>query len=376
MAESLHEPGRHRWGRRSPCRPDGSSSPPPLRFSRADEALASSYVAWATGLVRNPPAESEPAYLATFADAGSAWARRCGADWADSGSARAIPKAAIAFAEDVFAQRAEAAQALQGVVGTMAACEAFARKWHALCGRPHALRVQLRNHKLTRVEPVPQPPGAARVATADDIGWVSAAQHEFIAEIQLPEDPERLRKLVPRRIGNGAILDLGRRRRGRVCRLDRCASRRRARCAGVYATPHLRGRGYAHGTRRGVVAGVAGRRPPAALPDHRPRESRIEFDLRQDRLTSRSRIFSTSISSTRRNERRQAVPSARDRRRLWGAAQRYVAYAAKRGGPVALRRDSTAPADPSPATWAPTMSCRLRPRITHCACCGWRSGTA
>ena len=31
-----------------------------------DEALASSYVAWATGLVRSPPPESENVYLATY----------------------------------------------------------------------------------------------------------------------------------------------------------------------------------------------------------------------------------------------------------------------------------------------------------------------
>jgi predicted GNAT family acetyltransferase len=153
-------------------------------------------------------------------------------------------EAAIAFAEDVFAQRRETAQALQGVVGTMTACDAFARKWHALSGRPHALRVQLRNHKLTRVEVVPQPPGAARVATADDIGWVSTAQHEFITEIHLPEDPERLRALVPRRIGNGQfwIWDDA----GAVAFAGWTdAPPDAARVAPVYTPPQLRGRGYA-----------------------------------------------------------------------------------------------------------------------------------
>ncbi len=208
-----------------------------------DEALASSYIAWATGLVRNPPAESEPAYLATYADGGSVGAavwRGLGGLWVGASDC----EAAIAFAEDVFARHAEAVRALQGVVGTMTACEAFARKWRALSGRPHALRVQLRNHKLTRVEPVPQPPGAARVATVDDIGWVSAAQHEFITEIQLPEDPERLRALVPRRIGNGQFWiwdDAG----AAAFAGWTDAPPDAARIAPVYTPPHLRGRGYA-----------------------------------------------------------------------------------------------------------------------------------
>jgi RimJ/RimL family protein N-acetyltransferase len=208
-----------------------------------DEALASSYIAWATGLIRNPPAESEPAYLATFADGGRVGAavwRGLGGLWVGASDS----EAAVAFAEDVFAQRVEAVQALHGVVGTMAACEAFAAKWQALSGRPHALRVQLRNHKLTRVEPVPRPPGTARVATEDDIGWVSAAQHEFITEIQLPEDPERLRALVPRRIGNGQfwIWDNA----GAVAFAGWTdAPPDAARIAPVYTPPPLRGRGYA-----------------------------------------------------------------------------------------------------------------------------------
>jgi len=208
-----------------------------------DEALASSYVAWVNGLLRNPPSESEHAYLATFADAdcaGAAVWRGLGGLWIGASD----PAAAVAFAEDVFAEHREAVSALQGVVGTLPACEAFARAWRDLSGRGHALRVHLRNHKLTRVEAVPRPSGEARVATADDIAWVSDAQNDFIMEIELPEDPERLRALVPQRIERrqfwiwdhaGAVAFAG----------WTDAPPDAARIAPVYTPPHARGRGYA-----------------------------------------------------------------------------------------------------------------------------------
>ncbi len=208
-----------------------------------DEALASSYIAWATGLVRNPPAESENTYLATVGDEGTAGAavwRGLGGLWIGASD----PAAAVAFARDVFAQRPENIAALQGVVGTAPACEAFAGEWRALTGRPHALRVSLRNHKLEQVEAVPRPPGAARRATVDDAEWIGAAQHAFIKEIELPEDPERMRALVPKRIERGQfwIWDDA----GAVAFAGWTdAPPDAARVAPVYTPPQARGRGYA-----------------------------------------------------------------------------------------------------------------------------------
>ena len=211
-------------------------------FAR-DEALASSYVAFATGLLRNPPAESESIYLATFADGaatGAAVMRGLGGLWIGASDA----DAAVAFAEDVFAQRGETVSALQGVVGIRSACEAFARRWLALTGRAHAVRVCLRNHMLTRVDDVPRPPGAARIATADDIDWVGAAQHDFIMEVRLPDDAARLRALIPRRIEQeqiwiwedaGAVAFAG----------WTDAPPDAARIAPVYTPLQARGRGYA-----------------------------------------------------------------------------------------------------------------------------------
>ena len=152
--------------------------------------------------------------------------------------------AAGALADDFYRLREEALAPLQGVVGIRSACEAFAHRWHVLTGRRNALRVNLRNHKLTRVEPVPQPSGFARVATPNDIAWIADAQHDFITEIELPEDPARLRALVPQRIerhqfwiwdDTGAVAFAG----------WTDAPPDAARIAPVYTPPRSRGRGYA-----------------------------------------------------------------------------------------------------------------------------------
>jgi len=208
-----------------------------------DEALASSYVAFANGLLRNPPAETESVYLATFAaggGAGAAMMRGTGGLWVGASDTAA----SLAFADDVQAFRGGPAATLQGVVGIQSACDAFARRWRELTGQAHRLRVQLRNHKLTRVETVPRPPGAARCATADDIDWVGAAQHDFIMEIQLPDDAARLRSLIPRRIEQGQIWIWD--DAGAVAFAGWTdAPPDAARIAPVYTPPQVRGRGYA-----------------------------------------------------------------------------------------------------------------------------------
>lgn len=208
-----------------------------------DEALASSYAAWINGLIRNPPVGAEQVYSATYNAgdvAGAAVRRGSGGLWIGASD----PAAAVAFADDIFALHGMGEPFLQGVVGVRAACEAFALRWHALTGRSHALRVELRNHKLTRVEPVSQPSGAARVATAEDIAWVGDAQRDFLIEVALPEDPARLLALVPKRIERGQfwIWDDA----GPVAFAGWTdAPPDAGRIAPVYTPPPARGRGYA-----------------------------------------------------------------------------------------------------------------------------------
>ena len=208
-----------------------------------DEALASSYIAFASGLLRNPPTETEAVYLATFAEdeaVGAAMVRGWGGFWVGASDA----EAAVAFADDVHVQRGETASRLQGVVGTRSACDAFAHRWRELTGRTHVMRVQLRNHKLTRAEAVPRPSGGARIATTDDIDWVGAAQHDFITEVQLPDGAARLRALIPKRIEQGQIWIWD--DAGPVAFAGWSdAPPDAARIAPVYTPPLARGRGYA-----------------------------------------------------------------------------------------------------------------------------------
>ena len=208
-----------------------------------DEALASSYVAFAHGLLRNPPTETESVYLATYAGGGATGAavmRGTGSLWVGASDS----DAARAFADDVHEFRGGPAAALQGVVGIQSACDAFARRWRELTGHAQQLRVRLRNHKLTRVERVPRPPGAARRATPDDIDWVGAAQYDFIVEVRLPDDAARLRALIPRRIEQGQIWIWD--DAGPVAFAGWTdAPPDAARIAPVYTPPQARGRGYA-----------------------------------------------------------------------------------------------------------------------------------
>lgn len=208
-----------------------------------DEAMASSYVAWAHGLTRNPPTDGEYVYFATYGRAGAYGAavrRGIGSLWVGTSDTAA----AAAFAEDLFSPRDETPPALQGVAGAMSACDAFAHAWEALTGRGRALRFHMRNHKLTRVEAVAPPAGAARVANADDVAWLTDAQLDFMREIRLPDDPARMRAMVPARVARGQfwIWDDG----GPTALAGWTdAPPNAARIAPVYTLPTLRGRGNA-----------------------------------------------------------------------------------------------------------------------------------
>jgi predicted GNAT family acetyltransferase len=205
-----------------------------------DEALASSYVAFANGLLRNPPTASESVYLATYAAAGSqgaAMMRGLGGLWVGASDVAA----AAAFADDVFLQHAAAQSVPRGVVGLRPACDAFADRWRTLTGRTHVMRVQLRNHKLTRVDAVPRL-GVARLATPPTSmggrcgtisSWSPSAGR-----------CRALRALIPRRIEQGQIWIWD--DDGAVAFAGWTdAPPDAARIAPVYTPPRARGRGYA-----------------------------------------------------------------------------------------------------------------------------------
>ncbi len=148
--------------------------------------------------------------------------------------------AAVAFADDL----ARDGPGLQGVVGALPAAEAFAQRWHELTGRTHRLRVRLRQHTLVAVNEVPVAPGAPRTATEADTEWLIEGQCAFMAEVGVPDPPERARALLPKRVlrGEYRIWDDD----GRMAFAGYSdAAPDFARIAPVYTPPEWRGRGYA-----------------------------------------------------------------------------------------------------------------------------------
>jgi predicted GNAT family acetyltransferase len=162
------------------------------------EAAAAAFTAWTRGLTAKPAANGAPVYLATFAHAGSFGAALGRPDgplvFEDTD-----PAAAEAFADDLAAR----APRLQGMVGALVACEAFARAWRQRTGRVHALRFHLRHHMLTKVAPVPRAPGAPRMARGGDCDWLTESQFAFVREAGIPDNPERILAAIPERVGRG-----------------------------------------------------------------------------------------------------------------------------------------------------------------------------
>ncbi len=209
--------------------------------TRSRNAASDAFVrAWVLGLERQPPSlEEEPDYCATFASAlahGLALQSHGGPVVIEDSD----PAAAQAFARDLAGRKA----ALAGVVGTLRACEAFAREWRERTGRGHALRLHLRHHMLTGVIDPPPVSGSVREAIAADRDWIIAAQLAFIRDTNLPDSAERTRSTVPTRLDQGRyrIWDDG----APVAFAGFTdAGEEEARISPVYTPPELRRRGYA-----------------------------------------------------------------------------------------------------------------------------------
>jgi predicted GNAT family acetyltransferase len=200
------------------------------------EASASSFQGSAYAMKQSPPPPEERVYLATFGECGAAVQRDDGPLF----MGQSDPAAAVAFADDVAPDWPK----LQGVVGALDACKAFARRWRAITGREHFIRVQLRQHALTAVAAVPAAPGGPRMAVEDDLRWLMDGQRAFIAETGIPDSVERIRKWLPKRVASGGfrIWEDG----GPTAFAGfNDAPPEFARIAPVYTLPEYRGRGYA-----------------------------------------------------------------------------------------------------------------------------------
>jgi len=210
-----------------------------LPLAARGEASASFFTGAAHTLKRTPPRTSDRVYLATCSGTeglGVAIQR-------DEGPVligESDVAAAVAFADDLARDWPQ----LQGVMGAARGCEAFARRWAALTGRSHRLRVRLRQHALTEVNDVPAAPGLPRVADMLDTEWLIDMHIAFISEVGVPDPPARVREFMPMRVARGDfwIWDDG----TRVAYAGYNDSAPEfARIAPVYTVPEARGRGYA-----------------------------------------------------------------------------------------------------------------------------------
>ena len=208
-------------------------------MSARGEASASFFTGSAHSLKRTPPRAGDRNYLATFRE-GDAFGAAIQRDHGPAFIGESDAAASVAFAADL----ARDWPALQGVAGAPTRCEAFARRWFELTGRAHLLRVRLRQHALTAVNDVPAASGLSRVAVVADIEWLIERQIAFIAEVGIPDPPERVREFMPQRVARGdfRIWDDGE----RVAYAGfNDAAPDFARIAPVYTEPDWRGRGYA-----------------------------------------------------------------------------------------------------------------------------------
>jgi len=210
-----------------------------LPMAARGEASASFFSAAAHTLKRTPPRASDRVYLASYSgDDGLGVAIQ-----RDSGPVligKSDIAAARAFAEDL----ARDWPGLQGVMGAPAGCHAFAERWRDLTGRGHRLRVRLRQHALTTVNAVPSAPGAPRLAEVGDVEWLIEMHVAFIAEVGLPDPPERVREFMPLRIARGDYWIWNDRAPVAYVGYNDAAPDF-ARIAPVYTIPDARGRGYA-----------------------------------------------------------------------------------------------------------------------------------
>ena len=153
----------------------------------------------------------------------------------------AAPDAAMALiARDI----ADRVRKPEGLVGPLTSCEAFARAWRERTGQAHVLRFHLRHFELT-ANPVASPAsGHLRVPDPGERPLITDWQEAFLDEAGLPDDKERTRRNLARRIERGLarVWDDG----GAVAFVgfgEGAAAT--ARIAPVYTPPRFRGRGYA-----------------------------------------------------------------------------------------------------------------------------------
>jgi predicted GNAT family acetyltransferase len=218
----------------------------PAAFARAAQPVASrspcsqGFVAiWCAGLAQHPPGAGVPWLLATAeVDGARAIAMQHGVnplllELSDPAAVRALAHAL-----------ADRGQAIPGVDGSEAACDAFARTWRERTGRVATERVRLRHHVLEAVrELAPPPPGRMRAATGDDAAWLADALEAFVVEANVPRPPQGIARAVAQRLADDRyrVWDDG----AVVSFLGANVVEGYGRIGPVYTPPSRRGRGHA-----------------------------------------------------------------------------------------------------------------------------------
>jgi uncharacterized protein len=108
-------------------------------------------------------------------------------------------RACCAFADSL----ADEYPKLDGVIGKLGACEAFADRWQVRTGRTHALRFHMRNHVLHELIAPPAVPGSIRVAGQGDRDWLIEMHHAFAVETGVPIATDSAPRLVDERLAEG-----------------------------------------------------------------------------------------------------------------------------------------------------------------------------
>jgi GNAT superfamily N-acetyltransferase len=181
-----------------------------IRFDSADAYLAAagpliahdvarsvSLRAWIDGI--NQASATERAFMAIWGS-GNAWGVAYQRHEQPVIVGDSVEGACVAFADAL----AEEHPKLEGVVGKLAACEAFADRWRLRTGRTHSLRFHMRDHMLRELIAPPAVRGSIRVAGPDDREWLLQMHHAFAADARLPPmTPESARRFVDERLADG-----------------------------------------------------------------------------------------------------------------------------------------------------------------------------
>ena len=109
--------------------------------------------------------------------------------------------ACVAFADLL----AEEHPKLEGVVGKLSACEAFAQRWRSLTGRAHRLRFHMRDHRLRKLIAPSAVGGSMRVADANDRNGLLDMHRAFADEARVAMTPESRDRIVEERLAAGTF---------------------------------------------------------------------------------------------------------------------------------------------------------------------------